>query len=449
MAEQSVTRKLAAILAADMVGYSRLMEKDEQGTIARQNAHREELIDPKITEHRGRIVKTMGDGLLIEFASVVEGFQCALDIQNGMALRNRDVPDGQEMLFRIGINVGDIIIEGDDIFGDGVIIAARLQEITIPGGIAVSATAYDHLAGKINVALDDVGVQKLKNISRLVHIWQWPVADQQRPTDSEPFNRAAHDNLLSGHQHHWMLSKIENARAKNLIKRAIELSPEFASAYAYLAESLLLDYLNQWNKKREKPLEAAYELAQKAVTLDDTSAPAHTAFGSANLWRGRHDQAVEEYEKAIALNPNYADGHMGLSRALHYAGQSEDAIEPIERAMHLDLNYPGYYLHIVAQAQYQLVQYEEAIEFLTRRITRDPKTDISRVLLAACSGQLGRRAEAIFEFAEALRVNPDYSFDHRRKVLPYKDATDLDDLVQGLGKADMPRLGGWARWRHR
>ena len=449
MSDKSVTRKLAAILSADMVGYSRLMEKDEEGTIARQNVHRDELIDPKVTAHHGRIVKTMGDGLLIEFPSVVEAFQCAIDIQNGMAQRNMDVPDDQKMLFRIGINVGDIIIEGDDIFGDGVNIAARLQEITDAGGVAVSATAYDHLAGRIDVALDDAGVQKLKNISRLVHIWRWPVADQQRPTDSEPFNRAAHDNLISGYQYYWMLSKIENARAKHVFKRAIELSPEFAPAYACLAESLLLDYLNQWNKKKEKPLESAYELAQKAVSLDDTSALAHTAFGSANLWRGRQDQSVAEYEKAIALDPNYADGHMGLSRALHYAGRSEDAIEPIERAMHLDLNYPGYYLHIVAQAQYQLIQYEEAIESLTRRITRDPKTDISRVLLAACYGQLGRRAEAIFEFAEALRVNPDYSFDHRRKVLPYKDATDFDHLAQGLGKADLPRLGGWARWRHR
>ena len=164
MADQNVTRKLAAILSVDMVGYSRLMEKDEQGTIARQKAHREKLIGPEVTEHHGRVVKTMGDGLMIEFHSVVEAFQCALDIQNGMAARNRDVPDDQKMFLRIGINVGDVIIEGDDILGDGVIIAARLQEITDVGGVAVSAMAYYHLADKFDVALEDAGVKKLKNI---------------------------------------------------------------------------------------------------------------------------------------------------------------------------------------------------------------------------------------------------------------------------------------------
>ena len=128
MADQNVTRKLAAILSVDMVGYSRLMEKDEQGTIARQKAHRDKLIGPEVTEHHGRIVKTMGDGLLIEFPSVVEAFECALDIQNGMAARNRDVPDDQKMFLRIGINVGDVIIEGDDRHGEGAPIGPDIAE---------------------------------------------------------------------------------------------------------------------------------------------------------------------------------------------------------------------------------------------------------------------------------------------------------------------------------
>ena len=438
MANQNVTRKLAAILSVDMVGYSRLMEKDEQGTIARQKVHREKLIDPKITEYHGRIVKTMGDGLLIEFPSAVDAFQCALDIQNGMGELNTDVPDDQKMLFRIGINVGDVIIEGDDIFGDGVIIAARLQEMTEAGGVTVSATAYDHLAGKFDVALEDAGVQKLKNIARLIHIWRWPVADQQPPTDNEPDNREAYDIFLIGREHFWLLSKAENAYAKDLLKRALELSPEFAPACAYLAEALVLDYVSQWSKKGDRPLEKAYELAQRAVTLDETSAPAHAAFGSASLWRGRHDQAIVEHEKAIVLDANYAPGHMGLARVLHYAGRSKEAIQSIKQAMRLDPYYPGYYLHVRAQAQYQLGRYEEAIESLTRRITRDPKTDISRVLLAASYGHLNRIAEARSEWAQALRVNPKYSLNYRKKILPYKDPADFDHIAQGLRKADLP-----------
>ena len=254
MADQGEQRRLAAIFVAEMAGYTRHMEADERGTIVRQKAHRAELIDPTIAEHHGRIVKLMGDGMLVEFASVIEAFQCALDIQNGMAQRNRSLPDDQKMLFRIGINVGDIIVEGDDIFGDGVIVAARLQEITDAGGVAVSATAYDHLAGRTIVALDDAGEHKLKNISRLIHIWRWPVAEQQRSTGNEPDYQPVYDNFRRGFEHYVSLSKAGNARAKSLFKRAIELRPEFSPAYACLAESLLLDYLNQLNKKREKPL---------------------------------------------------------------------------------------------------------------------------------------------------------------------------------------------------
>jgi adenylate cyclase len=133
-------RKLAAILAADVAGYSRLMGADEEGTLTRLKAHRRELIDPKIAEHRGRVVKTTGDGILIEFPSVVEALGCAVEVQRGMAERNADVPEDQRIIFRVGINLGDIIVEGDDIHGDGVNIAARLQELAPPGGICVSRT---------------------------------------------------------------------------------------------------------------------------------------------------------------------------------------------------------------------------------------------------------------------------------------------------------------------
>ncbi len=138
MAKQRLTRKLAAIFAADMVGYSRLMEADELGTLARQKAHRKELIDPKIAEHKGRIVKTTGDGLLAEFASVVEATECAVAIQRAIAECEADVPGNQRIDYRVGINLGDIIIDGDDILGDGVNVAARLEALADPGGICVA-----------------------------------------------------------------------------------------------------------------------------------------------------------------------------------------------------------------------------------------------------------------------------------------------------------------------
>ena len=135
MAGERVQRRLAAILAADMVGYSRLMEKDEEGTIARHKAHRAELIDPKFAAHGGRIVKTTGDGLLVEFASAVDAVRCATEIQRAMTEREADVPDNRRIAYRVGINIGDIVIDGDDILGDGVNVAARIEGLAEPGGI--------------------------------------------------------------------------------------------------------------------------------------------------------------------------------------------------------------------------------------------------------------------------------------------------------------------------
>jgi adenylate cyclase len=172
MATTRVERRLAAILAADVVGYSRLMERDEAGTLERLKAHRKELIDPLVAEHRGRIVKLMGDGALCEFASVVDAVACAIAIQEGMAGRERDVPKAERVRFRIGINLGDIIVEGEDIYGDGVNVAARLEGHAGPDGICLSEDAYRQVKGKIKVDFEDLGRRELKNIAEPVRIYR-------------------------------------------------------------------------------------------------------------------------------------------------------------------------------------------------------------------------------------------------------------------------------------
>lgn len=149
MAEARVERRLAAILAADVAGYSRLMGVDEEGTLAALKAHRRELVDPKIAEHRGRIVKNTGDGALVEFASAVDAVRCAMEIQCAVAERNTDVPEDRRIEFRIGINVGDIIIDEGDIYGDGVNIAARVEPLAWPGAICISDNAYQQIKGKL------------------------------------------------------------------------------------------------------------------------------------------------------------------------------------------------------------------------------------------------------------------------------------------------------------
>ena len=172
MAEDAVTRKLTTILSADVVGYSRLMHADEEGTLATLKSHRRELIDPKIAEHRGRIVKTTGDGMLLEFPSVADAVRFAIEVQEAMAQRNADVAADRRMLFRVGINLGDVIVDEDDIYGDGVNVAARLETLARPGSICISSIVRDQIAGKIDHAIHDMGDQALKNIEDPVHAYR-------------------------------------------------------------------------------------------------------------------------------------------------------------------------------------------------------------------------------------------------------------------------------------
>jgi adenylate cyclase len=172
LAGERVQRRLTAILAADIAGYGRLMGADEEGTLAQLKAHRRALLDPKIEEHQGRIVKTTGDGLLAEFASVVDALRCAMEIQRGMLGCNADVPEEKRIEFRVGINVGDVIIDGGDIYGDGVNVAARLEGLAEPGGICVSGRVQEDAQGKLDIAFEDAGEQQLKNIARPVRVYR-------------------------------------------------------------------------------------------------------------------------------------------------------------------------------------------------------------------------------------------------------------------------------------
>jgi adenylate cyclase len=172
------TRRLAAILAADVAGYSRLMGADEEGTLERLKLLRRELADPKIKEHHGRIVKTTGDGLLVEFGSVVDAVRCAVDVQREMAVRNAAVPAERRIEFRIGINLGDIIKDRGDIYGDGVNVAARLEALAEPGGICVSRVVRDQVRDKLDFGFEDRGEQEVKNIARPVRVFDVRIAGE-------------------------------------------------------------------------------------------------------------------------------------------------------------------------------------------------------------------------------------------------------------------------------
>jgi class 3 adenylate cyclase len=181
---EGTRRRLAAIVSADVVGYSRLMGADETGTLPALRAHRAELIDRQISEHGGRIVKSMGDGLLLEFTSVMDAVRCCATVQRAMARRNATAADGLQMIFRMGVNLGDIIIDGEDIHGDGVNVAARLEAMSDPGGLCVSDVVYQSIKGKTELGFADMGEQSLKNIDTPIRVWRWDVepASISQPT---------------------------------------------------------------------------------------------------------------------------------------------------------------------------------------------------------------------------------------------------------------------------
>ena len=195
MAEERVNRKLAAILAADVVGYSRLMAVDEAGTLAALKRHRQAVFEPAVAAHQGRIVKLIGDGTIVEFASVVDAVNCALSVQRSSELQDESQP---KIILRIGINLGDVIIEGDDIYGDGVNIAARLEPAADPGGICISSIVNESIGNRIDVRFQDGGQINVKNIDRPIRIWRWhPGTLHASVSNGRQFNSIDHQPYMA------------------------------------------------------------------------------------------------------------------------------------------------------------------------------------------------------------------------------------------------------------
>ena len=582
-------RKLAAILAADVVGYSRLASEDEERTLARLRALRSDLIDPTIAVHNGRVVKRTGDGALVEFRSVVDAVRCAIEVQNGMVERNAGVPQDRRIEFRIGIHLGDVVEESDgDLMGDGVNIASRLEGVAEPGAICLSEDAYRQVKARLDLSVSDLGSKQLKNIADPIrvyalqvgagaakpamvsqsatsqpataappklsiavlpfanmsgdpeqdyfadgisediitglsklpqlfviarnssftfkgqnvhvqdvgtklgvrhvlegsvrksgnrvritaqlidaasggHLWaerfdrdltdifavqddvtqhivgalavNLTVDEQQRLSSEHTRNPEAYDCFLRGRELWHGLTEATNTAARDLLLRAIELDPKFAAAHAFLALTYGLDYLNRWGASPSTAMEHAEQAAGRAVALDDADPWAHWALSMIYLYTRRHDAALSECERVVALNPNFAEGYVSFGEVLHYSGSNEEALRCFDRGMALNPYFPDVLLHFRALACFQLGRYGEAVSLLEQRVARNAITDVSRALLAASLGHLGRVDEARAAWQETLRVNPGYSLDYRRKVLPYKNPANFELVVEGLRKA--------------
>jgi len=414
MAEQRVERRLAAILAADVAGYSRLMGADEEGTLARLNAHRREFLEPTVAQHRGRVVKRTGDGILVEFASAVDAARCAIQVQRGMAQRNIGVADEQRIEIRIGVHVGDIIIEESDIFGDGVNIAARLESIAQPGGICISEDAYRQVRDKLDADFRDSGERQLKNIARAVRIYEFhPDASPAGKTSASGLARPDKPSIavlpfqnMSGdaEQEYFADGMVEDiitglSRFKWLFVIARN------STFAYKGRSVDIKQVGHELGVRYV-LEGSVRKAAGRVRITTQLIDAETG---AHVWAERYDRAMDDIfalqdeitlSTVAAIEPSVRRAE--IERAKRKRPENLDAYDLVLRATPLaDTGMPD-----GASA---------ALPFLERAIALDPNYALAHGQAAFCNEILyiraGRREEnrsaAIRHAHSAIALGPD------------------------------------------
>jgi adenylate cyclase len=592
LSSEPVERRLTAILAADVAGYSRLIGADEEGTLAQLKAFRKTLVDPTIAKHRGRIVKTTGDGMLVEFASAVDAARCAVEVQRGMAGENTEVPQAKRIEFRIGIHLGDIIIDDNDIFGDGVNIAARLESIAVPGGISISRAVHDQVRDRINVCFDDKGEIALKNIARPVQVFAISGAKESKTTVSPeskpalalpdkpsiavlPFTNMSGDPeqdyfadgmaediitalshfkalfviarnssftykgravdvkqvgrelgvryVLEGSvrksanrvritgqlvdtatgAHLWAdrfdgglgdifdlqdqvtesvvgaiapaVEKAEIERAKRkptesldayaiylrgvamsyqfasrqandealrLFNSAIELDPDFASAYGRAALCYLWAKVNGWISDTANEIAEVTRLAQRAVELGKDDAIALAASGWALAYVvGDLGVGAGLIDRALVLNSNSAEAWYFGGWAKIWLGEPEAAIERLARAMRLsplDPRLMGMRAG-TAHAHFFLGRYDEAASWAAMALQDNPDHQAGLRIVAAGNAMAGRPEQAHKAATRLRQLNPSLRVSTLKNVLgPYRRAEDLSRYEEGLRQAGLP-----------
>jgi TolB-like protein len=404
LASERVERRLTAILAADVAGYSRLTGLDEEGTHVQLQDHLRTLIDPKITEHRGRVVKNTGDGMLAEFSSVVDAMRCALDVQRGMVERNVNVPQGKRIEFRIGINVGDIIIDRGDIFGDGVNVAARLEGLAEPGGICVSDDAYRQLRDKLDIVFDDAGEQNLKNIVRPVRVFRVRdrvAAAEQRPTlvlpDKPSIAVLPFQNLSADPEQEYFADGVveDITMALSLFRWLFVIARN--SSFTYKGRAVDVKQIGRELGVRYV-LEGSVRKAGNRIRIAGQLIDAETG---AHLWADRFDGALEDM---FDLQDHVTSSVVG---AIAPKLQSED-IKRATRKPTENLDAYDYYLRGLAKARYwNRDANSEALQLFCKAIELDPRLACAYGMAAWCYMQRKARGwmiEGVQESAEATRL---------------------------------------------
>jgi TolB-like protein/class 3 adenylate cyclase/tetratricopeptide (TPR) repeat protein len=584
MAAPRADRRLAAILAVDVVGYSRLVGADEAGTLARVKCHRIEFAKPQFDAYRGRVVKLTGDGALVEFASAVDAVECAVAIQIGMAEREANVPEDRRIRYRIGINIGDIVIEDGDIYGDGVNIAVRLEGLAEPCGICIARNVYNQVKDKLSFRFEPMGARRVKNIAEPVTVyrvvaepglvarwiglkrtvprrWRWAalaaavatvmiaggaswwyaghsdkpslavlpfddlsidrkyeflaegiagdiIADLTRfrdlfviardssfgykdaPTNvrqiaaelgvkyvlegslqtdgnrvritaklidapsgnyvwSERYDRPlddiftvqdevtdtiaaslagedgivartqrqtarrkpptslqAYEYYLLGMERKNTIKQHANKEAQELFEKAIDLDPNYASAYVGLAWAYNIAHDNDWGPSKKESLAKWFSASEKAVALDPLDSKAHMTLGWYYLYTRDVERARAEIERAIDLNPNDADNLIHAAGILSWVGEPRRAVEAAERAMRLNPHFPDMYYGSARDAYFHAGYFEKAIRASNKRKNTSFWDDVYRPL---CYAQLDRDEEAAAAVTKLRERDPEYS----------------------------------------
>ncbi len=371
-------RRLAAILASDVVGYSRLIRADEEGTLAALKGVRADLIDPTLAEHNGRIVKLMGDGMLAEFASVVDAVRAAVETQRAVAERNADVPEEKRIEFRVGINLGDVVIDGDDIQGDGVNVAARLEALAEPGGICVSGMVYEGVRDRIDIPFEDMGEQEVKNIARPIRMWRWlptasattiPIAaNEPLPLPDKPSIAVLpFDNMSGDPEQEYFADGI----AEDIISALSRLPWFFVisrnSSFSFRGKSTDVRHLAQ-ELGVQYVLEGSVRKSANRVRI---TAQLIDARNDRHLWAERYDRELTDIfavqdeitEKIVgAVSPEFMAAEMHRSR--NKAAQNLDAWDILMQA-HWHLN------------RFNRKSNFEAQKLLQQAIALDPNSDLA------------------------------------------------------------------------
>jgi len=633
MGAEDFKRKLTAIFSADVAGYSRLMGEDEAATVRTLAAYRD-VMTALIRQHRGRVVDSPGDNLLAEFASVVDAVQCGVAVQKEFQARNAELPESRRMEFRIGINLGDVIEEGERIYGDGVNVAARLEALSDPGGICISKTAFDQIETKLPLGYEYLGEQTVKNIAKpvgayrvlmeprvtvaelkekekAVPVWRrksilaggfasilvviaaliwnfylrgptvepasvekmaFPLPDKpsiavlpfinmsgdpdqeyiadgiseniitalshisdmfviarnstfaykgkpvrvqqvaeelgvryvlegsvQRANDriritaqlidaitghhlwaerydrhlkdlfamqdeitlkivtamqveltegeqarmwSHPDNFEAWDYLVRAGDFFQRFNREDNARARQLIERALKLDPDYPTAWTFLAWTHEIDAWLGFTESRAESIKQAMLLGEKAMALDASQPAVHSLWGTIYLVQKEWDKAISEGRKAVALGPNDALSHVLLANTLLITGEFDEAIALAERAVRLAPYCPDFYLSVLAQAYRQADRYQDALAMYTKALDRARKNKGNVVTpmigLVDVYVQLDREEEARTFTSEILRILPNFNLDGFSRIYGYKNPAHTERILFNLRKAGLP-----------